>query len=143
MSTNPYQAPTANVEISEPELEVPVEIAKKIKNGWMAGLITVVITLIFVLISLFGTSILGIDAWALVDVGVMAGLTFGVFRKSRTCAVLLLGFFVLNKVLMWMESGTATGLPITLIFCWFFVQSVVGTFQYHSWKREAQNSENA
>jgi hypothetical protein len=143
MSTNPYEAPKANLELSDAELEVPDDIAKKIKNGWMAGLVSVAITLVFILISLFGTSILGIDAWAFLDVAVMAGLSFGVFKKSRTCAVLLLGFFLLNKVIMWMESGSATGLPLTLIFFWFFIQSVIGTFQYHRWKRDTHAGEGA
>jgi hypothetical protein len=143
MSTNPYEAPAANVELSEPDVEVPEDIAKKIKNGWMAGLISVAFTLVFVLISVFGTSILGLDAWAFIDVAVMAGLSFGVFKKSRTCAILLLAFFLLNKILMWMESGIPTGLPLTLIFLWFFIQSVVGTFQYHQWKREVRGAESA
>jgi serine/threonine-protein kinase len=137
MSTNPYQPPAANVDLVEPPLEVPEEIAKKIKSAWIAGLVSVALTLIFVVISLAGTSVMGIDAWALLDAAVVAGLAFGVFRKSRTCAILLLAFFLLNKIVMWVDAGSAAGLPMTLVFLWFYFQGIVGTFQFHHWKRTA------
>lgn len=137
MSINPYQPPAANVDLVEPPLEVPEEIAKKIKSAWIAGLVSVALTLIFVVISLAGTSVMGIDAWALLDAAVVAGLAFGVFRKSRTCAILLLAFFLLNKIVMWVDAGSAAGLPMTLVFLWFYFQGIVGTFQFHHWKRTA------
>ncbi len=136
MDTNPYKAPTANLDIEEIEVEVPPEISKKIKGAWIAGLVSAGITLLFVGFALMGTSMLGVDAWSLIDVALMAALSFGVFRKSRTCAILLLSLFALNKILMLMEAGTVSGLPLTLVFFYFFIQGVVGTFQYHRWKRE-------
>lgn len=136
MDTNPYKAPTAKLDVEEIELELPPEISKKIKGAWIAGLVSAAITLVFVGLSLMGTSLLGVDAWASIDVALMAALSFGVFRKSRTCAILLLALFTLNKILMFVESGTVSGLPLTLIFFYFFIQGVVGTFQYHRWKRE-------
>jgi serine/threonine-protein kinase len=136
MENNPYKPPATNVELVETEPEVPVEIAKKIRNGWVAGLVSVGFTLVLVMVSFTGTSVLGIDAWALLDVAFMAGLTFGVYRKSRTCAILLLAFFVLNKILMWVESNTLAGMPLAVIFGWFYVQGVMGTFEYHRWMRD-------
>jgi serine/threonine-protein kinase len=136
VSSNPYKPPAANVELSEQALEVPDEILKKIKQGWIAGLVSAAFTVIFVVMAMAGNSILGINAWGFIDVVVMAGLAFGVYKKSRTCAVLLLAFFALNKVLMWMEAGTPTGWPLALAFFWFYIMGVVGTFQYHSWKKE-------
>lgn len=136
MSTNPYEVTKANLEPAEPEVSVPPEIARKIRNGWVAGAVSVAFTLVFVVISLVGTPIMGIDAWGSIDAALMAGLSYGVFRKSRTCAIVLLLFFALNKVLMWVEMGTVTGLPLALVFFWFFYQGVVGTFQFHEWKRD-------
>jgi len=138
MSTNPYKPPTANLDQVEPELTVPEDIAKKIKSGWIAGVVSISFTMAFILWSFYGTEIMGINAWGLIDVALMAGLTFGVYKKSRTCAVLLLAFFVLNKIIMWMDAGAPTGLIMALAFMWFFYQGVAGTFEYHHWKRDTQ-----
>lgn len=61
----------------------------------------------------------------------MAIFTFGIYKKSRTCAVLMLLLFAANKVIMWFESGSVSGLPVSLIFLYFYFMGVVGTFQYH------------
>jgi len=134
-SPNPYKAPTTNVNFVEAETPVPDDIALKIKSAWIAGLVSVGITAAFVLYSFFAAPVMGIDSWALVDVAIMTGLSFGVFRKSRTCAILLFLLFVANKVFMWMESGSLAGWPMALAFTACFVMGVQGTFQYHSWKR--------
>ena len=136
MESNPYKAPTVKLDVEEYELESPPEIAKKIKGAWITGLVSAGMTLVFVGLAMMGKSMLGVDAWALVDVALMAGLSYGVYRKSRTCAILLLALFALNKVLMYMESSAVSGLLLTLLFFYFFIQGVVGTFQYHRWKRE-------
>jgi hypothetical protein len=123
--TNPDAAAT------KPEATAGDRVLKKIKSAWIAGLISASLTLVFVLIALAGKSFLGIDAWGLIDVVVMAGLSYGVFRRSRTCALFLLGFFLLNKLLMWSEAETASGVPMALVVLWFFGQGIIGTFQYH------------
>ena len=140
MSINPYEVTKANLEITQPEVSVPPEIAKKIKNGWVAGAVSVAFTVVLVVISLVGTPLLGLDAWAFLDVALMSGLSYGVFRKSRTCAIVLLLFFAANKVIMWVEVGAASGLPLALVFIWFFCQGIVGTFQFHRWKRSLENA---
>jgi len=132
---NPYKAPTTNVNFVEVETELPEDIAKKIKAGWIAGAISAGITLVIVLLSLSGTSIMGIDAWALIDVAVIAGLAYGVYRKSRTCAVILMVLFAVEKILMWKASGTASGWLMALAFFACYIMGVQGTFQYHSWKK--------
>jgi hypothetical protein len=131
MAENPYKAPSASLEVTTPE-KVDQAIARKIRNAWVAGLISASITLVFALVAvLAGISIAGIDAWAFGDFAVVLALTYGVYRKSRVCAILLFGFFVLNKVVMWGMAGNVSGLPLALVFMWFYGQGIVGTFQYH------------
>jgi hypothetical protein len=143
MSTNPYKVSEAPLELQEAELSVPEKIRQRINCGWIAGLMTSAVTTVIILFSFTGTSVLGIDAWSLIDVALICALSYGVFRKSRICAVLLLAFFALSKAVMWIKSGSATGLPIALAFLWFFFRGVMGTFQFHRWKRESEGSENA
>ena len=104
---------------------------KAIKTAWSAGIISGVLTLIVTLVAMAGHDLLGMSAWNLLDVAVIAGLTFGIYRKSRTCAVVMLVYFIGSKLLIWSETKSVSGLPMALIFCWFFYQGMRGTFAWH------------
>jgi hypothetical protein len=123
-------------EIESESINTPEKVLKKIKNAWIAGLISIGITLIFTLVSISGADILGLDASAFIDIFLMAIFTFGIYKKSRTCAILMLVLFIANKILMWQHSGSSSGLPLALVFLWFYTQGVIGTFQYHNYKNK-------
>ena len=132
---NPYAPPEAKVEL--PERSIPEDVQRKIRHAWIAALVSAGITAIAVGLAVGGVlAIPGIDAWGLIDVGVTVGLAYGVYRKSRTCAIALLVLFVLNTALKWAESGTVQGLPIALVFLLLYVQGVIGTFQYQKLARQ-------
>jgi len=78
-----------------------------------------------------GANPLGLSFGAFADIALMAVFTFGVYKNSRVCAILMLVLFVLNKALMWAENGQISGVPVALVFLWFYVQGVIGTFQHH------------
>lgn len=130
MNDEHYSSPQSVI-VDDRTQDIPEDILKKIRGAWIAGLISVALTAVFTLISIYGTDIMGLDAWAFVDVGLMAILTFGVYKKSRVSAVLLLALFIANKLVFWVESGTISGLPVTLVFIYFYGRGVMGTFQYH------------
>ena len=130
---DPYIAPAASV--SDPTSDVPDDILKKIKHGWVAALFSAGVTLVVTLIAMSGTEILGFSAWELFDVALILGLAFGIYKKSRTCAVLMLIYFIASKVLIMAETGKPTGIPMALVFAYFFWQGVSGTFAYHKLKK--------
>lgn len=138
MNEDMYKTPASDLG-APAGVDVPNEILKKIKAGWIAGVVSVCITVAFTLIALTGSDILGVGAAAFIDAGLMAALVFGTFKKSRICAVLMLVLFVANKVLMWMDDGAPTGIVLALVFIWYFVQGVIGTFQYHAFLKSAAN----
>jgi len=105
---------------------------KAIKTAWSAGIISGVLTLIVTIVAMAGHSFMGFSALNLLDVAVIAGLTFGIYRKSRTCAVIMLVYFIGSKILLWSETKSAAGLPMALFFSWFFFQGMRGTFAWHS-----------
>ena len=117
----------------------PEAILKKIKNAWVAGIISIIITLVFALLALSGANLLGLDAFAFVDIFLMIIFTFGIYKKSRISAILMLALFAANKIFMWLDSGSASGLPLALVFLYFYGQGVLGTFQYHNY----MNKKNA
>lgn len=104
---------------------------KAIKTAWNAGIVSGVLTLIVTLVAMAGHDFMGFSAWNLLDVAVIAGLTFGIYRKSRTCAVVMLVYFIGSKLLIWSETRSVSGLPMALIFSWFFYQGIRGTFAWH------------
>jgi hypothetical protein len=129
---NPYSAPAA--QIADPTLEIPEDIRKKIKNAWVAAVISGSITLVVTLVAMSGTDILGFSAWELVDVGLIFLLAFGIYQRSRACAVAMLAYFVLSKIFIMVESGRPSGIPLAIVFIYFFWQGVSGTFAYHKLK---------
>ena len=130
MEQSPYTTPEANLESSR-KVDIPEQILKRIKYAWVAGVISISITILLTLISMSGTDILGLDAWAFLDVALMTIFVFGIYKKSRVCAILMLSLFSANKIIMWLETGAISGLPLALVFLWFYTQGVIGTFQYH------------
>ncbi len=108
---------------------------KHIKGAWILGLISAGMTLLVVVLAASGVSILaemGFDWWNLLDVALLLVLSIGVYRKSRISAVLLLVYFVLSKIYMWVALGNVSGLALTLLFGYFFVQGVRGTFAFQT-----------
>ena len=110
-----------------------LELAKtRIKNAYIGGAIIGVATLIFTLVAIrSGNNILGFDAWALLDVILIFGLTFGVYKKSRVCAVLLFLYVVISKIILFMETGKPIGLIGAFIFGYHLFRGVQGTILYH------------
>ncbi|MBL8740958.1 MAG: hypothetical protein JNK04_07690 [Myxococcales bacterium] len=127
---NPYSAPQSDERLPPPEVDIPDEVEKKIRNAWIAGLISGSLTLLVTLLALAGTSLLGFTGWELIDVALIFGLTFGIYKKSRACAVALLVYFVGSKILMMVEGGAPSGLVMAAVLAYYFAQGVSGTFEY-------------
>lgn len=127
---NPYKAPEAEL-VTENEIDVPQKILKKIQGAWIAGIVSICITVAFTVASLSGNDLLGLDETAFIDVILMCIFAYGIYKKSRISAVLMLLLFALNKAIMWSQAGALNGLGVALIFFWFYTQGVIGTFQYH------------
>ena len=121
--------------IAEPSpFAIPDDINKKIRNAWIAGCISGGMTLLLALLAISGKSILFFSAWELIDVALVFGLVFGIYRKSRTCAVLMLLYFISAKIFIISQTGKPSGIPLALVFIYFYWQGVSGTFAYHRLK---------
>lgn len=116
---------------------VAPEILKKIRNAWIAGLITAAMTLLVTMMAVFGIRLLGFNALNFVDVALVLGLTYGIYRKSRACAVLMVVYFVASKIYLMVLTGKPTGIVMGLVFTYFYVQGVIGTFAYRKHMQQA------
>ena len=72
--------------------------------GWIAAAIAALTTLTFSLTSSFG-----LTHYNLVDAALLFGLAYGIYRRSRTCAVLALAYHILNRLISFTRP---TCLPI-------------------------------
>jgi hypothetical protein len=111
----------------------PLKLAeRKIKSSWLAGLVMVLISLVYLLMNFSEIESPGINVLILgFDNFLFLGLNYGAYRKSRTFAVLALLYYVAGKALVSYNLGRIEMLPVILIFVYFFTQGVIGNFQYN------------
>ena len=107
-----------------------VRANKAIRSAGIAAIVSGVLTIIISVAVGLGYSIAGVSVWAMVDGLVILGLAYGIFKKSRACAVTMLVYWVACKIVYFM-GGNMEGLPIAVLFAYFFLQGVIGTFVYH------------
>lgn len=136
MENNPYSPPSAEVLVEPATVEVPDEILKKIKNAWITGIISGTMTLLFTIIAMNGTQMLGFNVWSLSDVVLIFGLTYGIYKKSRACALIMLAYFLISKIIIITQTGTFNGGIIAIIFLYFYANGVAGTFAYYKHLKE-------
>ena len=112
---------------------------KHIKNAWVAGAVSAAITFILSLIGAYNDDFrytYGFDTWSLLDVALVAGLTYGIYRKKRFAALGMLVYFVASKFIMAASGGNFSGGLMSLIFAYLFFQGTRASFQLHKHLRE-------
>ena len=133
MSINPYKTPESDVVLKK-DIVIPDAIAKKIKGGWIAAIVSGVITLAMVLLVVYsGSKSAGnvVDLWNSLDVVFIFILAYGMYKKSRIAASIMFIYFLASKILIIAETGQPNGVLLSLMFLYYFFQAMVGTFQYH------------
>ena len=117
---------------------------KAARSGAVAGFIVAGLSAALVTVAVFGEAGGFFEnwnsPWSYLDSALVAGLSFGVLRRSRTSAVCLFLFYLLSQILFMVETGAPAGLLATLAFLYFFGRGIQGTFAYHRIYRE-QNPE--
>lgn len=121
--------------------------ARNIRDTWVAACICATLTGVATLLTSCGIDIGDFSAWSLpawwlVDIGVIGGLAFGIFKKSRISAVALLGYFLVSRSIFLYQNGSAAGLLLALVFAYCFWVGVVEVFACHQHKREQGSGSN-
>lgn len=131
MQQNPYTPPGTDVRSLPDQVDIPEDVHKKIKGAWVAAIVSGIMTLVVTIVALSGSAMLGFGAWNALDVVLIFGLAYGIYRKSRTCAVLMFTYFAISKIMLYMQTGQTSGALFGFIFLYFFARGVMGTFEYH------------
>jgi hypothetical protein len=113
---------------------------KKIRRGWISGIVVGCITILAIIISLNSpensTIRENFNEWNFIDVVIVFVLSFGIYKKNKTAAILLLVYFLLPKVIDFIETGDAKVLTGGSIFVYFFVEAIRGISEYQKIKKE-------
>jgi serine/threonine-protein kinase len=107
----------------------------RIRNGWIAGVITAAATLFASLLPLLGISLAGFNLWNLTDFALIAGLTLGIARKSRVCALMMLAYFVVSRISLVAQTADIPGAVLGAILAFIFFEGVRGAFAWHQLAR--------
>jgi hypothetical protein len=131
-----YSPPGANVaDVSNLLVApaVPKSILYEIRNAWILGLVECVVFsfTVFRAVLVEGGSILLVVVWLC-----LCGATYGVYRRSRICAALLLlsSFWNVGFNVFRLASGTgpwAGGLLVGLFVVYMYSKGMHGTVIYH------------
>ncbi len=76
------------------------------------------------------------DLWTVAILLIMFLLIWGMSRYSRTAAVVMFLFVLLNQVLIFLETASIWAVAIGLFFIFFFGRGIKGTFDYHALMRQ-------
>ncbi len=105
-----------------------------IKRAWIAAVVVATWTLAIALLAVLSNNMSTfsglVDETTFFQVPIAYALAFGIYRKSRTCSVLMLAMFILGQVVARLQIWSISGILVPLIFVYLFAQGVRGTFAY-------------
>lgn len=117
-----------------------IEEAKKAsRNGAIAAFISGAMTIAIVAFAITsdadGQFAPFNDPLNIIDVFMIFGCAIGLLRYSRAAALIIFVYFILSKIYIAAETGAITGIPVGLIFVYFYGKAVQGTFTYHKLRK--------
>lgn len=136
--SNPYQSPAAAIRATgkpQPQ-DVPEDIRKDIRNGAIFALIVCGLTLALVLYTLYFTEDDPYAAWNLIDVGLIAALAFGIWRKSRIAATVMFVYYVGSKIIDVVDTRNPSGILISIAFAYYLYKAMLATYRYHRFVKQ-------
>jgi hypothetical protein len=126
---------TKKVDWIWPSITDTISAEKASKQGlwacaWCAGA-----TLLFVVLSAFGISLLGFDMWALIDALLFILIGWGIYKMNRFAANAGLALYIIERAAMWSEYGPNNPV-MAIVITLMFINSVRGIFAHHRYARE-------
>jgi hypothetical protein len=113
-----------------------------IKAGWILGLISSFLTLVFALAGHAGNQLPGynFNLFNLIDAFLLLVMTFGIYQKSRIASTSMVVYFLLNKAWMWSNHfPDAYGLIVSVVFAYGYFGAMKGTFTYHRLLKDSRS----
>jgi hypothetical protein len=104
---------------------------KATRNGAIAAFVSAAATLALGLIAIYidvSSGFLAIfnDPLVFLDCVVILICAVGMLKRSKTAAVVIFVYFIINKIYFFLETGKATGLGTAIIFLYFYGRAIQG-----------------
>jgi hypothetical protein len=71
----------------------------------------------------------------LADAALIFACAYGMYKHSRTAAVVMFLYFIAAKAVIAVETGKAPGIGVALVFLYFYAKAIQGAFAYHRLER--------
>ncbi|MCA9982649.1 MAG: hypothetical protein KDE09_04095 [Anaerolineales bacterium] len=104
------------------------EANRGLRDAWRMGLLAAAISLTLTIVYASGPGLAHVDPWAWLDVVILVVLSFAVRQGSRVGAVLLLLYYLVSKIVFWVDEHAFIGVPLAIFFVYFFWQGVRAAF---------------
>jgi hypothetical protein len=116
----------------EPESSFSRELKEKhVTRAWIAASISAGLSLVFGVFAAAGVAVVpGLDAWILLDAAILAALAYGVWKRSRVCAALLLFYGVVNEIYLALDETSHFSL-LRIVFIYFYLRGAIQLFRDH------------
>lgn len=115
--------------------QVPQYISRATKCGWWVSMCYFAITTIFVIIGIISK---GFTWRFLPHETIVVLLTYGGYKRSRACVILILIYFLLNQAIMLQTlpfyNRYSINILLIVLVC-LFSYGVAGTIAFHQWKK--------
>ena len=113
---------------------------KATRQGALAALIVAILSFIVVVIATTtdasGALALFNDKANYLDVLLMLGCAYGMYRQSRFAAVLVFVYYIAARLIICIETGSFAGILVTLFVLYFFAKAIYGSFVFHRIKKQ-------
>ncbi len=118
-----------------------------IKGGIIVSLVSIAVTLVALILESRGNIIVGYSSIfsASLETAILLLLTFGLYKRSRICAVLIFADFLYNRVLIWIANFSGfsyLSVCVGLIIGIYMVLAITATFSYHRNKQLTERESN-
>lgn len=110
---------------------------KYIKYAWIATVFSAVCTLIFSFLGTYNEAIkyrYEFDIWSLLDVTVLVGLAYGIYRKNRYCALSMFLYFLFSKFTTFASTGNFSGGLVSIMFLAIFFRGTMAAFRVYKYR---------
>ncbi|MEW9094134.1 MAG: hypothetical protein AB2417_03535 [Clostridiaceae bacterium] len=111
-----------------------------IRNAWMWATFSSSVMFILFILSQVGIMDVYMNYLIIIDILLVLGLAFGVYKKSRVCAILLFIYFILDKIIVTISQGRAPSTVWLIIAGGIYVQGIRGTFYYHKNMKDKEST---
>jgi hypothetical protein len=108
--------------------------------GWIAAVVNAGLTAVVLAIILSRQQVRSpLPLLSFIDVGFLLALAYGIYRRSRMCAIAAFAYFLISTAVVFGQgAGTAPSfMARTLLLAALYVLGVIGTFVHHARRRPA------